>query len=97
MSNKTDEIRMISEKEAIALLPKGNKIHTFRNTTGMLIGADHSRWSLLADIKKYKDTLQIAGSIARGMKHGLILEDSFGYLFIETDKEKLDEFDPLPK
>lgn len=87
--------RFITEQEAISLLNDGEDIHTFRNGGNMLIGADHSRKGLLKTIKKYQTTLQIGGEMCRKMKHGLILEDEVGYLFIETNEDKLNEFDPL--
>ncbi len=89
------EQRTISAEEAIALLPDGKQIHTYRNPAGMLIGADHSRKSLIADIKKYEYTLELCGDLCRSMKHGLALADDVGYLFIETDEEKLNAFDPI--
>lgn len=89
-----DEKRFLSFDEAANLLNDGEQIHTFRNGGGMLIGADHSRKSLLESMKEHEATLQIGGDACRGMKHGLILEDEVGYLFIETNKEKLDLFDP---
>jgi len=86
---------MITVAEAVHLLNDGDRIHTFRNGNGTLVGADHDRKRLIKQIEKYKSTLQIAGEAARGMKHALILEDEHGYLFIETNEEKLNAFDPL--
>ncbi len=87
--------KMITADEAISLLNDGESIHTFRNGNGILLGADHSRKTILNDIKNYEDTLEISGDMARKMKHALVLTDEVGYLFIETNEEKLNEFDPL--
>lgn len=87
--------RFITFEEATNLLNDGENIHTFRNGSGMLLGADHSREGLLKTMKQHEATLQIGGDMCRKMKHGLILEDSAGYLFIETNEEKLNAFDPL--
>jgi len=87
--------RFITLEEAISLLNEGNEIHTFRNGGGMLIGADHERESLLKRMEKYQTTLQIGGEMCRKLKHGVILEDESGYLFIEANEEKLNVFDPI--
>lgn len=91
---KTGDRRFITPKEAIGLLNEGDNIHTFRNTTGMLIGADHSRESIIESINSNPDKIEIGGSACRSMKHGLIV-DVDGFLFIETNEEKLNKFDPV--
>lgn len=89
------EKRMVTIEEAMSILNDGETVHTFRSTGSVLLGADHERQTLIDRMKRYSETLQIAGAMARGMKHGLILEDNVGYLFIETDEEKLNAFDPI--
>lgn len=89
------EKRFITFEEATNLLNDGEDIHTFRNGGGMLIGADRSREGILKTMKQHESTLQIGGDMCRKMKHGLILEDSVGYLFIETNEEKLNALDQL--
>ena len=88
------ETRFITPKEAISLLNDDEQIHTFRITNGMLIGADHDRESLIERLEANPDNIQIGGEQCRRMKHGLIVEDG-GYLFIETNEEKLNAFDPI--
>ena len=88
------EKRFITPEEAINLLNNDEQIHTFRNPNSMLIGADHDRESIIERLEANPDKIQIGGEQCRRMKHGLILEDG-GYLFIETNEEKLNAFDPL--
>jgi len=88
------EKRLITPDEAIGLLNDGEEIHTFVNPrAGMMIGTDHSRESLIKRIKENPDKLEIGGEACRRMNHGLILKDD-GNLFIETNEEKLNAFDP---
>lgn len=88
------EKRFLTPKEAISLLNDGEYIHTFRNPNGMLIGADHNRLALIEKIKANPDKLEIGGEACRKMNHGLILNVD-GYLFIETNEEKINELDPV--
>lgn len=91
--------RKITAAEAISLLNDGDYIHTFRTATGMLLGCDWSRESIIEAITQFESTLELTGETARGMNHGIALLDNTGPLFIETDKERIDQFDPpdLPK
>lgn len=86
--------RLITPDEAINLLNEDEHIHTFRNPNGMLLGADWNRVGLIERIRANPDKLEIGGDMCRGMKHGLILHDD-GILFIETNEEKLNAFDPI--
>jgi hypothetical protein len=68
---------------AIAMIPDQEMIHTFRNPgIGMLVGADWDRQELIKLIKNSK--VELSGPEAASMKHGLVLKDEYGYLFIET-------------
>lgn len=88
--------RHITPAEAISLLTDGDDIHTFRNPgPSALIGADIRRERIIEVINANPDTLQIGGETSRNMKHALVLEDEIGLLFIATDEEKLNIFDPL--
>ncbi len=71
---------------AVAMLPDGDRIHTFRQGGLGLIGADWPREELLETIKKYPDALNETKGIAKGMGHGLVLVDDTGPLFIETQR-----------
>lgn len=86
--------RFITPSEAIALLNDDECIHTFRNPMGMLVGCDHSKESLIKRINNNPDKLEIGGSACRNMNHGLIINDG-DFLFVETNEEKLNAFDPI--
>jgi len=90
-----DDRRFITFEEAVSLLNDGEYIHTFRNGGGMLVGADHDRKKLLKEMRQYESTLELAGGTARTMKHGLVYEDNLGFMFVATDEEKLNDFDPI--
>ena len=60
-------------------------IHTFRSApNNMLVGADWPREKLVALIRTGKP--ELAGEIATGMGHGLVVWDETGPLFIQTRK-----------
>ena len=69
-------------EEAKALLPKGSKVHTFRNSSFMLIGTDWSKARVISAMKKFG--VGLSGPQATAMNHGLVLIDDTGPLFIET-------------
>ncbi len=85
----------IKPEEAISLLKDGEEIHTFRNPgAGMMVGCDWSREKIIETLEKNPDKIEIGGKVCRAMGHGLIVDDS-GFLYIEIDEEKLNEFDPI--
>lgn len=79
------EKTVLSFKEAKERLPKGNKVHTFRQSGPMLIGADWPKKNILDAMKKTE--IKETGPQAQGMNHGLAIIDDVGILFIETKKE----------
>lgn len=90
--------KYISVEEAIKLLPDGETIHTFYGGVA-LIGAEWERQDVIDKLKSV-DKIEIAGEFTRRMGHGLaVYNDNAEYLsdvlFIETDKKKLDAFDPI--
>lgn len=88
----------LTTEEAIALLPKGDTIHTFYSTGICLVGGDWDRADILQKLTEV-DKIEIAGKQARSMGHGLAAyndgENLTDVVFIETDKAKLDAFDPI--
>lgn len=80
-----DERVHLTYDQAVALLPPGDRIHTFRGTLPLMIGADWPREKLLAHIREHG--AELSGPGATGMGHGLALIDSVGLLFIETIAE----------
>lgn len=90
--------KIITADEAISLLPDNDNIHTFYNLPIGLLGADWSKEDIIDKLKKV-DTIELTGETARRMNHGLAAYNKNAkqsdVLFIETDKEKIDRFDPL--
>lgn len=90
--------RFITVEEAIALLPEGDYIHTFYQMGSTLVGADWDRADILQKLTEC-DKIEVAGDQARAMGHGLAVYRSDAkwqsdILFIETDENKLNAFDP---
>lgn len=92
---KTDTKKYLSYDEAVSLLPYEDEIHTFINN-GILIGANWSREDILDKLRK--STIELSGPTATAMGHGIAAYsvDEGKYkelLFIETNAEKLAEFE----
>lgn len=78
-----DNQKFITHDEAIAMLPEGDKIHTYKNPTpGVVLGVDWDRDEIIKCIKKLKP--ELAGHCATKGGHGLCVKDETGYLFIKT-------------
>lgn len=93
------ERRYLTADEAVSLLPGGDEIHTQIQNGMMFIGADWSREDVITKIEN-SDVREITGPHARAIGHGLVLYNQDAkwqsdLLFVETDKAKLDEFDPV--
>ena len=78
----TDERVIVTLEDAITRLPDGDRVHTFRQAGCMMIGADWLLNDLLAAMREHG--VIESGPAATGMKHGLVLIDERGPLFIET-------------
>lgn len=87
-----DEAIFISLEEAIGVLADGDRVHTYRNPAGMLIGADWDRDGLIDAMRRHQDTLQIGGPGCRGIKHGLVMYDPKA-LFISADEGRIREIE----
>lgn len=74
-----DERVFLTFEEAEAMLPEGEMIHTFVSTGFGLMGADHTRESILELLKNGKP--ELSGELATGMGHGLVA-------FRKVDEEK---------
>lgn len=84
--------------EAVSLLPNGEDIHTFYNTSFGLVGADWSKEDILNKLKEADIVIELTGEQAKSMKHGMCAysknaEYQSEILFIETDEEKLTAFE----
>lgn len=79
----SDEIVILTADEAIAMLPDGGTVHTFRQPApGMLVGTDWDRDEVIAHIGFHG--AELSGPTATGMGHGLVIRDLVGVLFVET-------------
>ena len=88
MSAQAQEQRTkLTVGEALSVLPKGDDIHTFRDGGMCLIGADWSRSDIERVIRE-SDGAELTGEMARGMKHGIAVNDG-SWLFIATDEKAL--------
>lgn len=86
--SENSEVRreFLTVEQALAMLPDGDFIHTFRNSPGTLLGADWSRAEIEKAIRE-TDCRELAGQIATDMKHGLVIQRG-GNLFIATKEIK---------
>lgn len=80
---------IVLKKFAIKRLPAGDRIHTFRQSGPMMIGADWARADILKLFEKH--VIYETGPKAQGMNHGLAIIDDIGALFIETKPQKKKE------
>lgn len=85
MSDANERVEL-SADAAIAMLPDGDYIHTFRSGGAMLFGADHARADLIETIKSAA-ARELAGPAATSMHHGLAVKDRHGWLFVATREE----------
>jgi len=83
----------LTKKEALALLPSKENIHTFVNSNIALIGADWSRKAIEDLIAESKER-QIGGGMCMNMGHGLVITrpENNRPLFVEHDKEVMKKY-----
>lgn len=91
--------KYITPEEAISLLPDKDMIHTFYNHPRTLLGADWDREDIIEKLKEV-DKIELTGENARKMGHGIaVYNDDIKWqsevLFVETDEEKINAFDPM--
>ena len=95
MPNDTTK-RIITYEEAVGVLPNEELVHTFCNANFGLLGADWSRAEILDKLKN-SEIIELTGKTARSMRHGICAYNKdaqyINVLFIETDEEKLSEFE----
>jgi len=74
----------ITADEAIARLPEGEYVHTFRNPSpGMVLGADWTREAIVEAINAAPEVL-LTGEAATAMGHGMAIVHDGRPLFIAT-------------
>jgi len=79
-----DEV-LLTYDEAVALLPDGDRIHTFLNPAGILVGADWSRDGVL-DLLRDTDRREVSGPAAQSFGHGLAAWSEGRPVFIQAAK-----------
>jgi hypothetical protein len=79
-----DEV-LLTYDEAVALLPDGDRIHTFVNPAGILVGADWDRGDVLALLRD-TDRREVTGPAAQAFGHGLAAMHDGRPVFIEARK-----------
>lgn len=85
MADKDNERVFLSYEEAVAMLPDGDRIHTFAGGGMALIGADWDRKDILELLKT--GAPELAGEMATSMGHGMVA-------FLKVDKENDTKSDP---
>jgi hypothetical protein len=82
----SDDIQLLTYDEAVALLPDGERIHTYLDGGIALIGADWDRADILA-LLETTDRREVTGPEAQSAGHGLAAFRADGTpVFIETRK-----------
>ncbi len=76
-----NEKHTLTTDEALAMLPEGERIHTFRGGGMMMIGADWDRDQIETAIRDHD--CELAGGVAAGMGHRLYVHEGRG-LFVAT-------------
>ena len=80
---------ILTYDEAVALLPDGDYVHTFRNPSGILLGADWARERILHLLRR-ADVIHQTGGTAANMGHGICITHRNEPLFIATRDWKED-------
>lgn len=93
-----DDKKYLTAEQAIELLPDDEWIHTFYNESFGLIGADWERDEIVKKLKG-SQRIELTGENARKIGHGIAAYDEGSehsdVLFIQTDEDKLNAFDPI--
>lgn len=79
-----DEPVLLSYDEAAAMLPDGDRIHTFLDAGGALVGANWDRAEIL-ELLETSGRREVTGPAAQGFGHGLAAYRADGVpVFIKT-------------
>jgi hypothetical protein len=82
----SEEAILLTYDEAVALLPEGERIHTFLDSGIAILGADWDREQVLA-LLATTDRREVTGSAAQSMGHGLAAFRDGEPVFIETRRD----------
>lgn len=81
----SEEVIVLTAEGAIKRLPKKDEIHTFLNSAiGFLAGADWSRCQVI-ELLQSTEEIQVSGTFAQGMGHGIAAKRGNEWVFIETE------------
>jgi hypothetical protein len=80
----SDEKVILTEEQALAMLPEGDQIHTFRDGGIALLGADWDRADLEQAIRVNK--CEVGGKQCQALNHGLVVWTGDRPLFVECRK-----------
>ncbi len=83
----------LTAAEATGVLADGDRIHTFANSAGMLVGADWDRSDVVEHFEEVGE-VQVGGAMCRNMGHALCTMTG-RRLFFAHDEERLAAIDPL--
>ena len=84
MTSPDDEVVLLSYEEAVALLPDGDRIHTFLDAGITLVGADWDRAEILRLLEQ-TERREVTGPSAQSFGHGLAAyRDDGTPVFIRT-------------
>lgn len=78
-----DQKNTLTFAEAKKALPKGKYVHTFLQSSFMMIGADWAKKDVLAAMKE-AETIHITGDQAQAMGHGIAIMHGGQMTFIAT-------------
>lgn len=81
----TEEKILLTEETAIAMLPDGDSIHTFRSAGMAIIGCDWDRQDLIKAIKY--SSCEVGGPMCRDMGHGLVVHNGNPPLFVQVRED----------
>ena len=79
----TDDIQLLTYDEAVALLPDGERIHTFVQAGPAILGAGWDRADVLA-LLETTERREVTGAAAQELGHGLAAFRDGEPVFIAT-------------
>lgn len=80
----SSRVRLTAD-ELDALMPEGERVHTFQQVTGILLGCDMRREEILRYARDPLGCVELAGAVATEMNHGAVLfHPDMRDTFIET-------------
>jgi hypothetical protein len=83
MDEPDDEPVVLTFDEAVAMLPDGEEIHTFRSSVpNLLVGAHWPRAELICYLRN--SHIELSGPSATSMGHRIAAKERDEWLFIET-------------